>query len=270
MGRAAQGSPEDHLWGARDYFKSDFYKNAPAHFVSEMGYHGCPSLESIKKFISPEKVWPYQNNSEWILHSADQNGDDGRVMLMHKQVRQLFGEIPTDPETYITASQLSQAEAKKFFIEHMRIGRPTKCGIIWWNLLDGWPQMSDAVVDYYYDKKIAYRYIKRSQAPFSVAVDEIQNWGSGVFALNDTLTEKRGKVKITDAETGEVMREFSFTAPKNASTRITTLPLFYSDHKMLIIDWELEDGECGRNHFLVGYPPFDLKKYVEWAKKYDI
>lgn len=270
MGRAAQGSPEDHLWGARDYFKSDFYKNAPAHFVSEMGYHGCPSLESIKKFISPDKVWPYENNSEWILHSADQNGNDGRVMLMHKQVRQLFGEIPTDPEEYITASQLSQAEAKKFFIEHMRIGRPTKCGIIWWNLLDGWPQMSDAVVDYYYDKKIAYRYIKRSQAPFAVAVDEIQNWGSGVFALNDTLTEKRGKIKITDAETGEVMREFCFTAPKNASTRITTLPLFYSDHKMLIIDWELEGGECGRNHFLVGYPPFDLKKYLEWAKKYEI
>ena len=49
---------EDHLWGPRDYHKSDFYANNLAHFVSETGYHGCPSLESIKKFITPEKVWP--------------------------------------------------------------------------------------------------------------------------------------------------------------------------------------------------------------------
>ena len=129
--------PEDHLWGPRDYFKSDFYKNNQAHFVSETGYHGCPSLDSIKKFITPENVWPYIDNPEWILHSSDQNGNDSRVMLMEKQVRQLFGTVPTDPEEYILASQISQAEAKKYFIERIRIGRPEKTGIIWWNLLDG-------------------------------------------------------------------------------------------------------------------------------------
>jgi beta-mannosidase len=89
---------EDHLWGPRDYFKSDFYRDNKARFVSETGYHGCPSIESIRKFITPEKVWPYHNNSEWILHSTDQNGNDDRVMLMEKQIRQLFGFVPTDPD----------------------------------------------------------------------------------------------------------------------------------------------------------------------------
>ena len=130
--------PEEHRWGPRDYYKSDFYRNCRAHFISESGYHGCPSVESIKKFITPERVWPYQNNPEWILHSSDQNGNDSRVMLMDKQVRQLFGEVPTDMEDYVLASQISQAEAKKYFIERMRIGRPQKSGIIWWNALDGW------------------------------------------------------------------------------------------------------------------------------------
>ena len=45
---------EAHLWGVRDYYKSDFYKQSRAHFVSETGYHGCPSLDAIKKFITPE------------------------------------------------------------------------------------------------------------------------------------------------------------------------------------------------------------------------
>ncbi|MBR3978207.1 MAG: hypothetical protein IKJ94_01125 [Oscillospiraceae bacterium] len=258
------GSPlvEDHLWGPRDYFKSDFYRCNKAHFVSETGYHGCPSLESIKKFITAEKVWPYQNNSEWILHSSNQTGNDGRVMLMENQVRQLFGTVPTDPEDYILASQISQAEAKKYFIERMRVGRPQKNGIIWWNLLDGWPQMSDAVVDYYFTKKLAYGYIKRSQAPFCIIADEISNWKIKIFACNDTLQLKNGHCIITDAETKQVLLDKDFTANKNTSTCIGEIPVYYSDHKFLSIQWDI-NGETGYNHYLCGYPPLDLA----WYKK---
>ena len=259
-------SSEDHVWGPRDYYKSSFYKENRAHFISEIGYHGCPSLESIKKFITPEKLWPYQNNCEWILHSSDQNGDDSRVMLMEKQVRQLFGTVPTTPEDYILASQISQAEAKKYFIERMRVGRPKKTGIIWWNLLDGWPQFSDAVVDYYFSKKLAYGYIKRSQAPFCIAVDEISNWKMRVFACNDTLQLKTGHFTVTDAETQEVLLDNDFTANMNAATCIGEIPMFYSNHKMLFIRWVVE-GEAGFNHYLCGYPPFDLEWYKNFLKE---
>ena len=261
------GSPlvEDHLWGPRDYFKSDFYKNNKAHFVSETGYHGCPSLESIKNFISPEHVWPYHNNPEWILHSSDQNGNDSRVMLMEKQVLQLFGEVPTDPEKYIMASQISQAEAKKYFIERMRVGRPQKTGIIWWNLLDGWPQMSDAVVDYYFTKKLAYGYIKRSQAPFVIAADEITCWGLPIYACNDTLKEKCGHLSVKDACSDEVLYEGDFTAPINGTSLITKLPIYYSEEKILIFEW-ICDGERGFNHYLCGYPPISLEMYTKVMK----
>jgi len=259
-------SPEDHVWGPRDYFKSSYYKENRAHFISEIGYHGCPSLESIKKFITPEKVWPYQNNAEWILHSSDQVGNDSRVMLMEKQVRQFFGEVPTDPEEYILASQISQAEAKKYFIERMRIRRPQKTGIIWWNLIDGWPQMSDAVVDYYYEKKLAYRYIKRSQAPFVIAADEISHWNMKFYACNDTLTEKKGTFRIIAVRSGDVLHEGEFTAPANTSTCIAELPVFYSQHRMTLIEWEI-DGEKGFNHYLCGFPPFSMDTYTTLMKK---
>lgn len=261
--------PEDHLWGPRDYFKSSYYKESPAHFASETGYHGCPGLDSIKKFITPEKVWPYQNNAEWILHSSDQKGNDSRVMLMDKQVRQLFGQVPADPEEYILASQISQAEAKKYFIERMRAGRPCKSGIIWWNLLDGWPQMSDAVVDYYYTKKLAYHYIKRSQAPFAIVADEIESWNLKFCACNDTLRETSGCFRVLDAETEEVLLESPFTAPANATTVIGQLPVFYSDKKILIIQWEA-DGAEGFNHYVCGYPPLSLESYKDAMRKYGL
>ncbi len=260
---------EEHTWGARDYFKSDFYSNNKAHFISEAGYHGCPSLESIKKFITPKRVWPYKDNPEWILHSSDQKGNPARVMLMENQVRQLFGEVPCDPEDYILASQISQAEAKKYFIERMRTGRPKKTGIIWWNLLDGWPQMSDAVVDYYFTKKLAYGYIKRAQAPFTIASTDIKDWKINVYACNDTLEKRHGHFTVRDAESDEILYEADFTAKENASTLLVRLTTYYSEHKILIFEWET-NGERGLNHYLCGYPPFSLEKYKLLMKKYGL
>jgi len=265
------GTPiaEDHLWGPRDYYKSDFYKNNKARFVSETGYHGCPSMESIRKFITPERVWHYHDNPEWILHSTDQNGNDGRVMLMEKQIRQLFGTVPENSEKYVLASQISQAEADKYFIERLRVARPEKTGIIWWNLIDGWPQMSDAVVGYYFDKKIAYRYIKRCQALFAVIADEISGWGLPIMLCNDTLTEKKGLLTVKDIMTDEVLFKGSFTAPANSSTRLTKLPIYFSEQRMLVFEWETED-EKGINHYLCGYPPFSLENYLDAMKKYGL
>ncbi len=270
--RAQQhGSPlvEDHLWGPRDYFKSDFYSQNKAHFVSETGYHGCPSLDSIKKFITPARVWPYRENPEWILHSSDQKGRDERVMLMEKQVRQLFGHVPTEPEDYILASQISQAEAKKYFIERIRAGRPDKTGILWWNLLDGWPQMSDAVVDYYFEKKLAYHYIKRSQAPFSVVAGELSSWRLPIYLCNDTMKEVKGRLRIREAMTDRVLYEGNFLAPPNKTTLQVHLPIYYSEQKFLIFEWETEEKKQGRNHYLCGYPPISLDSYRAFLEKYE-
>lgn len=257
---------ENHLWGSRDFYKVDFYKNSKAHFVSETGYHGCPSLESIKKFISPEKVFPYFDNDEWNLHSTDVNLVGDRVMLMHKQVRQLFGEVPENAEDYVLASQISQAEAKKYFIERVRVQRPRMSGIIWWNLLDGWPQMSDAIVDYYFTKKLAFDYIKRAQAPFAVVAGEIESWNLPLFACNDTLCKMSGTVSVIDVDTDETVFESEFCISENCTKKIGQLPVFYSEKKMFLIKWETSDGD-GFNHYTAGNVPLDFDTYKNWLKK---
>ncbi len=96
--------PENHLWGPRDYFKSDFYTGANAYFVSETGYHGCPARSSIEKFIDSEYVWPYFQNPQWkspllrsvrlrLPHDADaqagaaalRRGEDGESLYRRSQ-----------------------------------------------------------------------------------------------------------------------------------------------------------------------------------------
>ena len=203
------------------------------------------------------------------MHSSDQAGDPYRVDLMEYQVRQMFGKLPENAEDYILASQISQAEAKKYFIERMRIGRPNKTGMIWWNIVDGWPQMSDAVVDYYYNKKLAYYYIKRSQKPFIIALDELYDRYQKVCACNDTLSEISGRVRIFDSESGEVVFEDSFTAKKNTTTVIGKIYTEYHEHKMYLIEWDIGD-EKGFNHYITGFIPYDFEKYKSLIEKYGL
>ena len=132
--------------------------------------------------------------------------------------------------------------------------------------MDGWPQMSDAIVDYYYEKKLAYSFIKRSQRSFIVMLDEMAPWGHPVICANSTLHPVSGTVKITDMDTDETVFETGFTAVPNANTTLGTLPLMYSDKGMFLIQWELDSGEKHFNTYLYGSPKYDLEQYKKWLQ----
>ena len=258
---------ENHLWGPRDYFKSDFYKQSKCHFVSEIGYHGCPNKESLEKFIDREYLWPDIVNEQWILHSSDQVGNPYRVNLMTNQIKQFFDFMPETLEEYVKASQYSQAEAKKYFIEMIRCKKPTRTGVIWWNLIDGWPQISDAVVDYYYGKKEAYEYIKRAQKPVSIIVDELENRYHKIVVVNDTLKKANVNFKVYDIDTNKIYAEGDFVVDENGVKTIGNIPMDFSDKKFLVIEWTV-DGVKNYSHYLCGYPPFDFKTYDNWVEKF--
>ena len=268
-------SSEDHLWGERAYYKVSYYTNSPCWFASEMGYHGCPNRESIERMMTRECVYPwtevtgtdpwkdYHWNREWQLKASDPWIDGfgfWRNSHMLNQLKIMFGEIPTDLDDFILASQIVQAEAMKTFVELFRSQKFTKKnGLIWWNARDGWPQISDAVVDYYGGKKRAYFAIRNSQYDQLVMVRDDHK----VFAVNDTLKPVEGKVKIVDRESGKVLLEKSYSVPANAAAEIGVVA--WSGQGILDIAYE-QGGEEHTNWFLFGEPPFDFKKVKEWMK----
>ena len=139
--------PQVHLWGPRGYYKATFYTDVNAHFVTEIGYHGCPNRSSLERMFDPEYVYPWTKSGEWNeewqtkavrVHPNNTLTND-RNNLMIKQVYALFGDTIRDLDRFIFASQVVQAEAMKFFVERWRMAKFTKTGIIWWNLRDGWP-----------------------------------------------------------------------------------------------------------------------------------
>ncbi len=259
--------PEQHLWGPRDYYKSEYYARNTACFASEMGYHGCPNVSSIRRFISPDALWPWKDNHQWQLHSTDPmvgiSGIRYRIQLMADQLLEVFGAIPEDLDTFALASQIVQAEAKKFFVELFRQRKWRTSGVLWWNMIDGWPQFSDAVVDYYFGRKLAYHYLKRVHAPVCVIVGEPESWYSRVTGCNDSREPARGRFRIWDADSGQTALEGVLDLPANANAALGQIRAPRGVQKLFLIEWEA-DGIRGVNHYLLGTPPFDLDRYRRW------
>ena len=261
--------PEDHLWGPRDYYKSPFYTGALSHFVSEIGYHGCPEPASLARFLSPDQRWPYAGSDEWLLHATSPipgvDVHDYRVELMASQVRVLFGSVPDTLDDFAAASQASQAEALKFFVELFRAAKWRRTGIIWWNMADGWPQFSDAVVDYYFTKKRAYEVVKRSQQQLCMVVREPVDGSHEVVACNDARDDLDVGFKIVDVESGATIAVGHALAAADAVTPLATFAAT-SDQRCLVVEWTSPLGP-GRNHYLAGDPPFSLTRYRAWMAR---
>ena len=264
MGALHEARPEDHLWGPRNDFKGEYYLSSNAHFVSEIGYHGCPDLKTMKQIIRPENLWPRQGNEDWLTHAVrpQERGEtyNFRIELMANQIKVLFGEVPENLEDFIFASQVSQAEALKFFIERFRCNKERYSGIIWWNLRDGWPMISDAVVDYYGRKKLAYDVIKRVQADVCVMLGEPHDGCHDIIITNDTLSPIEASAKVSNGS--DVLFEEKVTVSSNGCSKIGKVSVS-EEAAFYVIEWTV--GEQGHvNHYLAGPRPFDVARYREW------
>lgn len=264
--------PEDHLWGPRDYYKSQFYSTALTRFASEIGYHGCPAPSSIKKFISSNKIWPPLDNKEWLIHATCMETTKNcaysfRIKLMSDQIKTLFGKDMDNINDYATASQISQAEAYKYFIEHFRYEKPMRTGIIWWNLIDGWPQFSDAVVDYYYKPKFAYFAIKRSQQPVCLMFKEPNSQGElQLVAVNELNEDVNIRYKIEELTKDTLILEGNTTAFANIVTDIKRISNKNDEFRFYLITWTSKYAK-GENHYIAGKPTYNYETLVNCFKK---
>lgn len=265
-------APEQHLWGPRGYYKAPYYTENVAKFVSEIGYHGCPNRESLEKMFDEDFVYPWTNETDFIWNDQWQTKavrshpyateTIKRNDLMTNQIKCVFTEVPTDLDRFIQASQIIQAEAKKYFIEFWRMNKGERNGILWWNLRDGWPVISDAIVDYYYSKKLAYHYIKRVQTDVCVMIGDAGENGHPVVIVNDTLLEVEGHFSIKDADTNKTLSAGNFQVETNGKCELEFLPKT-NKSELWLIEWTVGNQKYF-NHYFAYQPHVELDVYLKW------
>ncbi len=270
--------PEEHLWGPRDYFKGPYYKDTFCHFASETGYHGFNSPKSLKRFLrEPEKIFKEDGvaTDEYLVHAAGMELDSNspyayRIRLAYNQVVTLFGHAEEAFDDFVCQSQISQAEAKKYFIEKFRIAKWKRTGIIWWNLLDGWPQVSDAVVDYYFVRKLAYHYIKRSQQPVCLMFDEPEHGNIRLVGVNDlshniAVSYKVRKISGEETKHQEVMKGNAILIADSAA-ELGSFEIADGEKEFYLIEWNI-DGKVFKNHYFTNIININYKKYLNALKE---
>lgn len=141
------------------------YRKFHFRYLSEFGFQSFPSMKTIETFTEPRDRNVFSHVMEKHQRNASANG---KIMNYMEQMY-LY---PTSLDTLVYASQLLQAEAIRYGVEHFRRHRGRCMGTVYWQLNDCWPVASWSSIDYYGRWKALHYYAKRFFAPLMISCEE--------------------------------------------------------------------------------------------------
>lgn len=144
-----------HFWdvwnGGCDF---DEYRKHKFRFCSEYGFESLPCVKTIDEFCPDD-----ERNVLSYTMEAHQKHWHGNVKLL-RYLAEVY-QLPTTLEGVVYASQLNQANAIKYGVEHFRRCRGYTMGSVYWQLNDSWPVASWSSIDYYGRYKALHYFARR-------------------------------------------------------------------------------------------------------------
>ena len=163
------------------------YRNYLFRYVSEFGFQSFPCMETIESFTAPED----RNVFSYVMEKHQRNASaNGRIVSYLSQMYLYPGKL-TD---LVYASQLLQAQAMQYGVEHWRRNRNDEhcMGAVVWQLNDCWPVASWASIDYFGRWKALHYYEKRFFAPVLISCHE-----EGILSQNTNVNAEPFDLKKT-------------------------------------------------------------------------
>ncbi|PCI85882.1 MAG: beta-mannosidase [Hyphomicrobiales bacterium] len=194
-----------HEWDVWNEVGYENYADNVPRFASEFGWQAPPTWATLSQSVHDEPLTPV-SSGVWH-HQKSTIGND-------KLIRGLQGHLPIPnerPESmddwhYIT--QLNQARALKFGIEHYRSHRGRCMGSIIWQLNDCWPVTSWSAVDGYGRKKPLWYAMRKVYEPHLLTIQP-RGDGLSVVAVNERTLFWRGPVNMKRVKfDGTVLAEY--------------------------------------------------------------
>lgn len=247
--RLDSGNPrcgDAHLWAVwhgREPF--EWYRTSFHRFCSEFGFQSFPHPETVRSYTVPEE----RNITSYVMehHQRSPIGNSAIIDYLLSWFR-----FPVGWENSIWLSQVVQAYAIKYAVEHWRRQMPCSMGALYWQLNDCWPVASWASIDSANRWKALHYEARRFFAPVLVSlVEDLKHQTVAVYLSNDRRDGVSGEwvVRITDLE-GTILSETKEAASVAAgsSSELATLSCagaLTSAGPRGILVWAhwMEDGE---------------------------
>ena len=141
------------------------YRNHLFRYASEFGFQSFPCMATIESFTLPED----RNVFSYIMEKHQRNASANGKIAEYLSQTYLY---PSTFDAFVYASQLLQAQAMQYGVEHWRRYRGHCMGALVWQLNDIWPVTSWASIDYYGRWKALHYYEKRFFAPVLISCAE--------------------------------------------------------------------------------------------------
>lgn len=204
------------VWNQKDYTS---YAEWRPRFAAEFGFQGPPAWSTLTSAVHDEPLRPF--GEQMLIH---QKADEGNAKLdrglaPHLPVPEAGAE--RDIDDWHWSTQLNQARAITFGIEHFRSLQPRCMGTVLWQLNDCWPVISWSVVDGHGHAKPAWFALRNV---YSDRLLTIQPTGDalGVVAINDTASHWSGELVLaTRGHSGAILARESMAlevAPRTSAT----------------------------------------------------
>lgn len=209
------------VWNQKDY---SHYAQWNPRFVSEFGFQGPPNWSTLTRVLEPADM-----DLEAPAFLQHQKAEDGTAKLEKGLAAHLHE--PANFQEWHFLTQINQARAIRFGIEHFRAGWPVCAGSIVWQLNDCWPVTSWAAIDGYGQLKPLWYAIREAYRP-RLATIQRRGDALALVLVNDsaqtwsgTITAERLRADPSTAVplqrlTLEVSHQFAFDIDPRNKTEI--------------------------------------------------
>ncbi|MEM9419866.1 MAG: sugar-binding domain-containing protein [Planctomycetota bacterium] len=180
-----------HYYGAGRTMMEEFYPKLDYCIVPELTAASAPNIESLKRFIPEDELWPM--GPSWGYHHAD-------IDILKNLNFEVFGQVRCDSlEDFVNGTQTAHGIIAHFALESLRRLKPKNSGIGLCHFMTHWPDIKWGIIDYYAKKKLSFAYVTRAYQPVLPSVDYVkrrwnpgENVDLGLYVINDTFDAKPG------------------------------------------------------------------------------
>jgi len=198
-----------------------------------------PPLESIKKMIPKDHLWPIDDF--WNYHCG--RNEFNTLNRYNNALNHRYGRSET-VEEFTQRAQVASYEAIRAMFEAFGVNKYNSTGIIQWMLNSAWPEMFWQLFDYYLMPNGAFYGTKTASKPVNI----VYNYGDkNIYIVNDTfspLENLKVEVQVLNIDYKVVFKKnFQVSIDENMSKKIFDLPAIDELNPVYFLDLKLKDND---------------------------
>ncbi|HET9571564.1 MAG TPA: discoidin domain-containing protein [Bacteroidales bacterium] len=186
---------------------------------TEIGTAVFPNLESLRKFMPEDKLWP--RNEMWGKHFFGDWAFNATPDYYEQSLTERYGK-PTGIDDFCRKAQLLNLETNKAmyegWLDHMW---EDASGIMIWMSQSAFPSMIWQTYDYYYDLTGAYWGVKSACEPIHIQWNPLDNSVKVINTTAKNIDNLKAEIAVFNMG-GSEMKSYGKTTTLNSSSNTST------------------------------------------------